>query len=103
MNLRRTDRRGAEKTNYESHIARVKQAKTLVDCQAPDPHPIANKVAIEKVLTNLPSLMSILHRRLILMASIVLTKILEEETCTYRIREQTSSRENCIHRSDEDY
>jgi hypothetical protein len=62
MNLRRTDRKGAEKTNYESHIARVRQAKTLVDCQAPEPHPIANKVDIEKVMTKFPSLISILYR-----------------------------------------
>lgn len=62
MNLRRTDRKGAEKTNYESHIARVRQAKTLVDCQAPQPHPIANKVDIEKVMNDLFPMNPILHR-----------------------------------------
>ena len=46
---RRTDRTGVEKANYDSHLARIKQAKTSVDCQAPKPHPLLNRADVDQV------------------------------------------------------
>ena len=53
MNLRRPDRKGPEKANYESHMARVREAKTSVDCQAPRPHPLTNKGDMDQVSLDL--------------------------------------------------
>lgn len=49
MNPRRPDRIGVEKVNYDSHLARVKQAKTSVDCHAPKSHPLLNRVDVDQV------------------------------------------------------
>ena len=52
MNTRRPDRIGVEKVNYEAHLARVKHAKTSVDCQAPKAHPLLNRGDVDQVNEN---------------------------------------------------
>ena len=49
MNARRPDRIGVEKVNYDSHLARVTQAKTSVDCHTPRPHPLLNRGDVDQV------------------------------------------------------
>ena len=49
MNGGRSDRQGYEKTNYEIHVAKIRDIKGTVDCQAPRPHPLGVKVNTDEV------------------------------------------------------